>query len=159
MTDEQAFGSVWAVMLSAKSQRNAVVINMYQGDDENGFKPRVEMQCSVMKTPWKFTKYISVNIIMLYFFLLQFVACTLKAWSWNKEILFLLQISRRPGCPMRPTLALMMVGLGSKMPCIFLKAGMTKRLQVTTADTGFPRTKGRTQRVAQGEKTERKISE
>lgn len=26
------------------------------------------------------------------------------------------------------------------MPCIFLKAGMTKRLQVTTADTGFPRT-------------------
>lgn len=28
------------------------------------------------------------------------------------------------------------------MPCIFLKAGMTKRLQVTTADTGFPRTDG-----------------
>lgn len=43
-------------------------------------------------------------------------------------------------CPVHPTLALMMVGLGSKMPCIFLKAGMTKRLQVTTADTGFPRT-------------------
>lgn len=41
---------------------------------------------------------------------------------------------------LHPTLALMMVGLGSKMPCIFLKAGMTKRLQVTTADTGFPRT-------------------
>lgn len=24
------------------------------------------------------------------------------------------------------------------MPCIFLSAGTTKRLQVTTADTGFP---------------------
>lgn len=36
------------------------------------------------------------------------------------------------------TLALMMVGLGSKIPCIFLNAGMTKRLQVTTADTGLP---------------------
>lgn len=35
-------------------------------------------------------------------------------------------------------LALMMVGRGSKMPCIFLSAGTTKRLQVTTADTGFP---------------------
>lgn len=31
------------------------------------------------------------------------------------------------------------------MPCIFLKAGMTKRLQVTTADTGFPGTKRWTQ--------------
>lgn len=31
-----------------------------------------------------------------------------------------------------------MVGLGSRIPCIFLKAGMTKRLQVTTADTGLP---------------------
>lgn len=36
------------------------------------------------------------------------------------------------------TLALMMVGRGSRIPCIFLKAGMTKRLHVTTADTGFP---------------------
>lgn len=51
-----------------------------------------------------------------------------------------------PCCLVHPTLALMMVGLGSKMPCIFLKAGMTKRLQVTTADTGFPRTDGQTQK-------------
>lgn len=36
------------------------------------------------------------------------------------------------------TLALMMVGRGSRIPCIFLRAGMTKRLQVTTADTGLP---------------------
>lgn len=36
------------------------------------------------------------------------------------------------------TLALMMVGRGSSIPCIFLNAGMTKRLQVTTADTGLP---------------------
>lgn len=57
-----------------------------------------------------------------------------------------------PGCPVCPTLALMMVGLGSKIPCIFLKAGMTKRLQVTTADTGFPRTDGGTERGGRGEK-------
>lgn len=31
-----------------------------------------------------------------------------------------------------------MVGRGSRIPCIFLKAGMTKRLHVTTADTGLP---------------------
>lgn len=37
-----------------------------------------------------------------------------------------------------PTLAFMMVGRGSKIPCIFLRAGMTKRLHVTTADTGLP---------------------
>lgn len=36
------------------------------------------------------------------------------------------------------TLALMMVGRGSRIPCIFLSAGTTKRLQVTTADTGLP---------------------
>lgn len=36
------------------------------------------------------------------------------------------------------TLALIMVGLGSRMPCIFLSAGITKRLHVTTADTGLP---------------------
>lgn len=35
-------------------------------------------------------------------------------------------------------LALMMVGRGSRIPCIFLNAGITKRLQVTTADTGLP---------------------
>lgn len=47
-----------------------------------------------------------------------------------------------------------MVGLGSRIPCIFLKAGMTKRLQVTTADTGFPRTDGQTQggRESRGKK-------
>lgn len=32
----------------------------------------------------------------------------------------------------------MIVGLGSRIPCIFLSAGTTKRLQVTTADTGLP---------------------
>lgn len=32
----------------------------------------------------------------------------------------------------------MMVGRGSRIPCIFLRAGTTKRLQVTTADTGLP---------------------
>lgn len=32
----------------------------------------------------------------------------------------------------------MMVGRGSRIPCIFLSAGTTKRLQVTTADTGLP---------------------
>lgn len=36
------------------------------------------------------------------------------------------------------TLALIMVGRGSRIPCIFLSAGTTKRLQVTTADTGLP---------------------
>lgn len=36
------------------------------------------------------------------------------------------------------SLALMMVGRGSRIPCIFLNAGITKRLQVTTADTGLP---------------------
>lgn len=36
------------------------------------------------------------------------------------------------------TLALMMVGRGSRMPCIFLRAGITNRLHVTTADTGLP---------------------
>lgn len=39
------------------------------------------------------------------------------------------------------TLALMIVGLGSRIPCIFLNAGITKRLQVTTADTGLPEKK------------------
>lgn len=57
-------------------------------------------------------------------------------WFWDRFIFFRCE---------HPTLALMMVGLGSKMPCIFLKAGMTKRLQVTTADTGFPRTSTRTE--------------
>lgn len=38
------------------------------------------------------------------------------------------------------TLALMMVGRGSRMPCIFLRAGITNRLHVTTADTGLPGT-------------------
>lgn len=57
-----------------------------------------------------------------------------------------LESQSRQSSPLHPTLALMMVGLGSKMPCIFLKAGMTKRLQVTTADTGFPGTKRWTQR-------------
>lgn len=69
--------------------------------------------------------------------------------------LWLLVCLGESGCPDRPvcpTLALMIVGLGSKMPCIFLSAGMTKRLQVTTADTGFPRTDGRTERREQGEK-------
>lgn len=60
---------------------------------------------------------------------------------------------------MSPTLALMMVGLGSKIPCIFLKAGMTKRLQVTTADTGFPGTNRRTGGGGGEEKAQRKISE
>lgn len=60
------------------------------------------------------------------------------------------QSREAPVAPLRPTLALMMVGLGSKMPCIFLKAGMTKRLQVTTADTGFPRADGRTERRGSG---------
>lgn len=65
-------------------------------------------------------------------------------WTrWTLTLCVLARESGCPGCPVRPTLALMMVGLGSKMPCIFLKAGMTKRLQVTTADTGFPRTDGR----------------
>lgn len=41
-------------------------------------------------------------------------------------------------CDFYLTLALMMVGRGSRIPCIFLKAGMTKRLHVTTADTGLP---------------------
>lgn len=36
------------------------------------------------------------------------------------------------------SLALIIVGLGSRMPCIFLRAGITNRLQVTTADTGLP---------------------
>lgn len=62
-----------------------------------------------------------------------------------------LESQSRQSSPLHPTLALMMVGLGSKMPCIFLKAGMTKRLQVTTADTGFPGTKRWTQRGRWGE--------
>ena len=37
------------------------------------------------------------------------------------------------------TLALIIVGLGSKIPCILRRAGITNRLQVTTADTGLPR--------------------
>ena len=37
------------------------------------------------------------------------------------------------------TLALIIVGRGSKIPCIFRRAGITNRLQVTTADTGLPR--------------------
>lgn len=36
------------------------------------------------------------------------------------------------------TLAFIIVGLGSRIPCIFLRAGITNRLHVTTADTGFP---------------------
>lgn len=50
------------------------------------------------------------------------------------------KLMKRLCVPVQHTLALIMVGLGSKIPCIFLKAGITKRLQVTTADTGFPRT-------------------
>ena len=64
-----------------------------------------------------------------------------------------------PGFPVHPTLALMMVGLGSKMPCIFLKAGMTKRLQVTTADTGFPRTDRQRERGQRQQKKGREIYE
>lgn len=68
-----------------------------------------------------------------------------RTW-WTLTLCVLARRWGCPGGPVGPTLALMMVGLGSKMPCIFLKAGMTKRLQVTTADTGFPRTDGRTDR-------------
>lgn len=65
----------------------------------------------------------------------------------------LLRTDKTPDFPEHRTLALMIVGLGSKMPCIFLKAGMTKRLQVTTADTGFPRTDGgRTERMESAKK-------
>lgn len=78
----------------------------------------------------------------------------LNRW-WTLTLCVLARKSGCPGCPVHPTLALMMVGLGSKMPCIFLKAGMTKRLQVTTADTGFPRTDGRDGRVESEERKER----
>lgn len=74
---------------------------------------------------------------------------TLKCPHTRREIIYIYFIqkhSAHAGCSLHPTLALMMVGRGSKMPCIFLKAGITKRLQVTTADTGFPRTEGRTER-------------
>ena len=49
-----------------------------------------------------------------------------------------------------PTLALIIVGRGSRIPCIFLKAGMTKRLHVTTADTGLPGTNRRSVGQSEG---------
>lgn len=52
MTREQAFRSVWAVIgLSAKSEQNMLVINMYQGDDENSIKSWVKMQWTAMMHP------------------------------------------------------------------------------------------------------------
>lgn len=115
-------------------------------------------------SPWN----LSANIIVMFPYLMFPLCCRLFL-SWplscfmvkQKTLFFHQQCLNRwwtltccvsarepgfPGFPVHPTLALMMVGLGSKMPCIFLKAGMTKRLQVTTADTGFPRTNGRTER-------------
>lgn len=83
------------------------------------------------------------------------------SWPWPPEpqqMMNLSVLTSQSGfssCPVHPTLALMMVGLGSKMPCIFLKAGMTKRLQVTTADTGFPRTDRWTERGGREERKKR----
>ncbi len=71
----------------------------------------------------------------------------IQTFTWNKNtIVFwcLLSTTARTWALLAiVTLALMMVGRGSRIPCIFLNAGITKRLQVTTADTGFPETERR----------------
>lgn len=129
----------------AKSRQNAAVINI----NKRMMKMvTIPMQHDAMKHPGHLLQHCGFS-------------CFSRAASQdttNNDGLGERERSGRPDVPQHPTLALMMVGLGSKMPCIFLKAGMTKRLQVTTADTGFPRT-DRVERGRGGRDRKRKISE
>ncbi len=67
----------------------------------------------------------------------------LEKFTLSKNALLLSTTARTSALLAILTLALMMVGRGSRIPCIFLNAGITKRLQVTTADTGLPETERR----------------